>query len=306
MEHRVITLVIGLIVLGMLACNAPTSSPAAPTPFAPTEPPATPTSAPVEAPTEAPTPTPGPAAGWMVYTNEEAGISFHYPDHWVLEERYSSEPPEGWHISGPRFDVYTNFFGGFEGYELEETRAVTLASGQEVEMTVHKQAALIPGEEVEDPNARLVLVSIPDLGPSGLVVYRFDTSEHPEALSTLEHLLTTFQVQPPAGEPAEDADDWQIYSNPTYRFSFEYPVDWEIQEEFVPETAAGVEGDLITIILARVGEEDANHWIRINPRQFQHEVGTCREIDVHSICTYSGSPEVIAVLDHIHTAFETW
>jgi hypothetical protein len=53
----------------------------------------------------------------------------------------------------------------------------------------------------------------------------------------------------------------------------------------VPETAGDVEGDLLIIILGRVRGDNANDWIRINARQFQREVGTCREVDDLSVCT---------------------
>jgi hypothetical protein len=308
MKRQVVTLVIGLVILVALACNAPAPTPAPPTePLmepSPTEQPPTPT--PVETPTATLVPPPDLTTEWKVYINEEAGFSFQYPRRWVLEEWYSSGPPEEWRISKPHFAVYTNFIGGFEAYELEETRVVTLGSGQNVEMAIHKQAPLFTGGEVENSNIRLVLVSIPDIGPSGLVVYSFDKSVRPGGLAVLERILSTFEVLAAGGEATEDASAWQTYSNPEHRLSLEYPADWEIREVFVPEKAGGVEDDVFTIILGRVGGDNANDWIRVNPRQFQREVGTCREVDEHSICTYSEDRSVIDVLDRLCSTFETW
>jgi len=306
-NDRKIVLALGFVLLSMLACNAPASL-LAPTLAAPTlAPPAT---QPLVTPTtgvissETPAPPADPSGGWTSYANADVGISFQHPAPWVLEMHKGAQPMGGWRIIGPQFELHTNFVGGFEGYTLAETRSVTLGSGQSVEMSVHRPVAALAGEEVEIPNERLVIVPIPDIGPSGLMLYRFDQARRPEGLLVIERLLSTLDVRELEGATTEKAA-WQTFEASERGIRFEYPHDWAVLQDVDLETAAGVEGDLM-VILGQVGNDDSNDWIRLNPRQFQREHGTCRDRDGHSICTYSDDPAVVDVLDQIVATFETW
>jgi hypothetical protein len=299
MKRRGVTLVIGLVILVALACNAPAPKPASPTESPSTEQP--PTSSPVEKPTGTPAPAPGDK--WKVYTHNEAGFSLEYPGHWDLETTRTSAPLEGWSVTEPGFAVYTNFIGGFEEFEPLETRAVTLTSGENVEMEVYAKLKYVSEDEIERTSERLVLVQVPTLGPSGLMMYSFDRATEPEGLAVIERILATFEVRK-SESGAEVGAAWQTYSNADHRLSFQYPTVWGIREAFVPETAGGVEGNVLTIILGRMGGDNANDWIRINPWQFHRKVGTCREVDEHSICTYSENQALIDVLDRSCSTFE--
>jgi hypothetical protein len=201
MKRRVVTLVIGLVILVALACNAPTPTPAPPTELlmepSPTGHP--PTSTPVETPTATPTPSPEPSDKWKVYNHNEAGFSFEYPSHWDLETTRTSAPLEGWRVTGPGFAIYTNFIGGFEEFDLLEARTVTLKSGENVEMEVYAKLNYVSEDEMECTSERLVLVQVPTLGPSGLMMYSFDQATEPEGLAIVKRILAMFEVQTSEG-----------------------------------------------------------------------------------------------------------
>jgi len=238
--------------------------------------------------------------GWSYYSNPEAGFAFGYPSGWTLETSQTPEPMAGWRVRGSGLDIYTYFLGGFEQYEEMGTRSVSLADGTLVNMGVYREAAMLPGDVIEDPNRRLILVDLPDIGPSGLLVYSYDTTIDPGAPDTIERLLATFTILKSSGGASEIPSNWKAYSG---SLSFSYPPDWEVTEDFVYETAGGATADVPSITLAKIGDDDSNNWIRINPRQFQTEYGTCLDAGAHTVCTYSADPGVVDLMGRIVSTF---
>ncbi|MDU9047618.1 MAG: hypothetical protein Q3M30_02130 [Candidatus Electrothrix sp. Rat3] len=101
---------------------------------------------------------------------------------------------------------------------------------------------------------------------------------------------------------------WQEYNNPKSGFLFTYPTEWELIDDFLYQTAgalsAGTGEGMWTINLQQIGkEEDSANWIRINPRQFQDEDGTCMTVSQQQICTYSRDAGVLAILKKIAASF---
>lgn len=189
MKFQRVGLLLVFIALGALGCLLPTPI-AAPT--ASSDP--TSTVAQAEVATDTVPASPDPTETWKVYANEEAGISFRYPEEWVLEETRTSAPLEGWQVSGPDFEVYTNFLGGFEEYEILERTSITLKSGDEAKREVYAGVTYGSGDEVELTSERLVLVHVPTMGPYGLIIYRFDEATNPEGLAVIEEILASFEI----------------------------------------------------------------------------------------------------------------
>lgn len=241
--------------------------------------------------------------GWNSHHNPEAGFAFGYPGDWILEESHTSAPAEGFRVWGNGLDIYTNFLGGFEQYGEMGRRTVALAGGEKVIMTVNREVAMLPGDVIEDPNRRLILVSIPDIGPSGLLVYSYDVNTDSGAPEIIEALLSTFTILDSSTAIGDIPTDWRTYSGGDSSLSFRYPSDWEIKEELIYETAGGAAADVPSITLGKIGNANSNEWIRINPRQFQTEYGACLEAGAHTICTYSSDPAVIGIMELIVSSF---
>ncbi|MBU4000203.1 hypothetical protein KKG29_03475, partial [Patescibacteria group bacterium] len=51
--------------------------------------------------------------------------------------------------------------------------------------------------------------------------------------------------------------------------------------------------------LQQIGNRDSNDWIRMNPRQFQTDIGKCKG----SVCTYSEKVEILNILDKVVESF---
>lgn len=101
------------------------------------------------------------------------------------------------------------------------------------------------------------------------------------------------------GEKPEEDKDWKTYSNPEADFTFEYPPDWKIKEDYLYETAAGVKAEHRTVVLVQVGKE-ANE-ISINVPQFACEA---EWVGPHWIGTCSKASEVLEVLDGVVSSFQ--
>jgi hypothetical protein len=96
---------------------------------------------------------------------------------------------------------------------------------------------------------------------------------------------------------------WQTYANPEAGFTFTYPLDWVIEEEYFYETAAGARAEQLTVVLKQVGNEEPNDRVTINPRQFQCEFGRCVAIGDALIATYTSDPDVLAAFETITSTF---
>jgi len=241
--------------------------------------------------------------GWKHYSNPEAGFAFGYPGEWTLEEIRTGEPAPGWRVWGNGLDIYTNFLGGFEQYGEMGKRTVALAGGEEVILSVNREMAMLPGDVIEDPNRRLILVSIPDIGPVGLLVYSYDVNIDPGAPETIETLLATFTILASSTDARDIPTDWRTYTSGDHSLSFRYPPDWEIRDDFVYETAGGATADVPSIVLGKIGDENSNDWVSINPRQFQQQYGTCLEAGKHTVCTYSSDPAITDIMERIVSTF---
>lgn len=103
--------------------------------------------------------------------------------------------------------------------------------------------------------------------------------------------------------PQDETADWKTYSNPEVNFTLKYPKDWEITGDYFYETATGIKSEKRTVVLQKVGNQDSNNWIRINPRQFQCNPGKCIDIDGNTIATYSKEPEIQDIFNQMLSTF---
>ena len=109
---------------------------------------------------------------------------------------------------------------------------------------------------------------------------------------------------PEENQPKDETVNWRVYSSSETNFTFRYPENWEIIDDYFYETAAGIKSEQRTVILQKIGDEDSNNWIRINPIQFQYHIGKCIETNGNTIGTYSKDSEVLEVFDNIVTSFQ--
>jgi hypothetical protein len=99
-------------------------------------------------------------------------------------------------------------------------------------------------------------------------------------------------------------EGWQTYSNLETDLTFKYPKNWEIIEDYFYETAGGIKSENRTVILQKIGDNDSNNWIRINPRQFQCSAGICLNTDNNIFATYSKEPEIQDIFNQILSTFK--
>jgi len=103
--------------------------------------------------------------------------------------------------------------------------------------------------------------------------------------------------------PMEGTKNWNIYSNPEAKFTFKYPKNWVIDNEFNYETLGGIKSERRTVYLKRVNGS-SNDWICINPIRFSTTGATWVEIEGNIIATYSQDPEVLDVFYKLIKTFE--
>jgi len=95
--------------------------------------------------------------------------------------------------------------------------------------------------------------------------------------------------------------NWKVYNNPEANFTFRYPLDWEINADYLYETVGGVKAKERTVVLRKIGEEGA---ISINMRQFPCPA---REVSkwghTNFIGTCSEDPEILDIYEKVLTSF---
>jgi hypothetical protein len=112
------------------------------------------------------------------------------------------------------------------------------------------------------------------------------------------------RIQTPSTVPSEsEIITWNVYANPEADFTFKYPSNWEVIEDYYYESASGMKAKVRTVTLREKGDEDSNNWIRINPRQFMRRFGLCKTVDGNEICTYSENLEVLKIFNEIMETF---
>lgn len=104
----------------------------------------------------------------------------------------------------------------------------------------------------------------------------------------------------PSSEPG-----WQEYDNPLAGFTFRYPTDWMIEQEYYYETLGAQKAKYPTVVLRQIGNENPNDFVAINLRQFQCIEGKCETVDdTIVIGTFSDDPAILSVLDEVIASFE--
>ena len=101
-----------------------------------------------------------------------------------------------------------------------------------------------------------------------------------------------------------DISDWKTYNNSETDFTFKYPKNWEIVNDYFYETLSGSRAERRTVNLKRNIENKMNNWILINQRQFLCDQGKCEMIAGNEIGTYSKDFEVLNVFDQIVSTFK--
>jgi hypothetical protein len=109
-----------------------------------------------------------------------------------------------------------------------------------------------------------------------------------------------------AAENSKNANTahWEKYSHKEANFTFRYPKGWEIIDDDFYETAGGAIATQRSVNLQKIGDEEADNWIRINPRQFDESDGKCVTKGKDSLCTYSKDAEVLTVFKKIVASFK--
>lgn len=139
-----------------------------------------------------------------------------------------------------------------------------------------------------------------------VVAYPCADSDEPECDwdAALERLRRRFPAAPAGIFGA--ADEWVEYQSPGTGVRFRYPADWQVIEDGHYAEAAQAGRLHARVILAPRGadaEHQSNDWIRLNPQQFMPGQGTCVELGDDRFCTYSDSPQVLAVLHQMAEHF---
>jgi len=88
-------------------------------------------------------------------------------------------------------------------------------------------------------------------------------------------------------------------------FTFKYPPNWKIKEDYLYETPAGEKAEHQTVILVQTGKE--SNRISINERQFPSDWENCKAewVGPHWIGTCSEVSEVLEVLDRVVSSFQS-
>ncbi|MBU4246617.1 hypothetical protein L6303_00715 [archaeon] len=100
---------------------------------------------------------------------------------------------------------------------------------------------------------------------------------------------------------ADISDNWNSYSNNEVGITFRYPKTWEITQDYFYTTAAGSRAKRPTIILQKIGDNQSNNWILINPRQFMCENGMCvgSKNTADEVATHSKNKDILDLLNTI-------
>jgi hypothetical protein len=98
---------------------------------------------------------------------------------------------------------------------------------------------------------------------------------------------------------------WNIYSDQRAGFTFKYPRNWEITENNFYGTAGGTKSEKPTIVLQEIMEENSNNWIKINPKQFQCDLGECVHIEDNVVATYSEITGIKNIFNQICSSFRS-
>ena len=102
----------------------------------------------------------------------------------------------------------------------------------------------------------------------------------------------------------DETSDWKTYDNSETNFTFKYPKNWEISEDYFYETVSGVKPERRTVNLKEIGENKLNNWILINQRQFLCDQSKCEIIAGNEIGTYSKNSEILIVFEQIISTFK--
>jgi len=102
----------------------------------------------------------------------------------------------------------------------------------------------------------------------------------------------------------EEITNWNTYQNSLVNFTFKYPKNWKIIDDYFYETVSGIKAKQRTVILQKIGDKDSNNWIRINPRQFQCHLGKCIMVGSNEIATYSKNSEVLKTFNQMLSTFK--
>lgn len=133
-------------------------------------------------------------------------------------------------------------------------------------------------------------------------------------IGAIGYLAMKSKTEPPVLPPVEkeeskiDTSDWKIYNNPETDFTFKYPNNWEVKQDYLYKTAAGVEAESRTVILGPIGDK-RSEIININVPQIAtgYNPNICEFKELcrgNYIVTCKKEPEILEVYHLIINSFK--
>lgn len=107
-----------------------------------------------------------------------------------------------------------------------------------------------------------------------------------------------------------EMEDWQIYKNDLADFTFKYPMEWEIREDYLYETGGGTKAEHRAIVLCdkkneknSSGDYSMKDCIQINMPQAPENERT-KKIGDNYLNLYSDALEIIKIYEKVADSFQ--
>jgi hypothetical protein len=255
-------------------------------------------------------------ASWKTYNNEEYKYEVKYPNDWVLDEKIKEtvtlNSPENEKI---RKDIEAGKVYG-EGYMRDIIISYYSSVSEEPENKANKFGAVTIDELIQRDTLITPLGQITFAGEKAyeviwggfgayysilieknnhLYVITFGNQEDKSKLTEIEkQILSTFRFI-----DIDETTNWKTYSNPKANFTFRYPKDWEIREDYFYKTAVNP-----TVIVCRKEEPTGiyRNCIQINMPQFPCEIRS--EIKGNWIGICVENPEILKIYEELTASFK--
>lgn len=103
----------------------------------------------------------------------------------------------------------------------------------------------------------------------------------------------------------DETEDWQTYKNDLAGFTFKYPQNWEIRNDYFYETAGGSKAEQRTVVLCdKKNETDSIvNCIQINMPQTPSNANT-KIIGENRLNLYTDSSEIVHIYEKVVESFQ--